>query len=144
MVLQQLLQLSNECSPCEWPWGMYAKPKPIIYLADKIRPLVSLFPMRAYRRNVEIVHNYVQRYVDKLLSLSSEDLANKAKGEMNFLDALALHTWDLKVITMGCILLSRDQSAYNPGTQGPTSRSPHSGKGKFTYIVMRFLLGHIY
>jgi hypothetical protein len=53
--------------------------------------------MKEYRRNVATVHAYVQRFVDKSLVLGADDLAQKTKGEMNFLDALAIHTRNPKV-----------------------------------------------
>lgn len=85
----------------------------IIARTSKARPLVPKF---AFRRNLKIVHHFVNFYIERALRMSPEELARKSKDDHSytFLHALAGFTRDRTVLRdqiMSILIAGRDTTA---------------------------------
>ncbi|KAH7136548.1 cytochrome P450 [Dactylonectria macrodidyma] len=75
-----------------------------------------LYPKFAFRRNLKIVHHFVNFYIERALRMSPEELARKSKDDHSytFLHALAGFTRDRSVLRdqiMSVLIAGRDTTA---------------------------------
>ncbi|RAL17279.1 cytochrome P450 [Aspergillus homomorphus CBS 101889] len=77
-------------------------------------PFNFLIPRKEFRKNLRIMDEFMQPYIERVLSLSPEELDQKLSSKDTFLDALARFTRDPKVLRdqlVAILLAGRDTTA---------------------------------
>ncbi|PYH41469.1 cytochrome P450 [Aspergillus saccharolyticus JOP 1030-1] len=80
----------------------------------RMGPFNFLVPRKEFRRNLRIMDEFLQPYIERVLSLSPEELDQKVSSKDTFLDALARFTRDSQVLRdqlVAILLAGRDTTA---------------------------------
>jgi cytochrome P450 len=88
----------------------------IFLYTDFPRPLNALIPRVVFKKQMTVINEFVNPYIEKALRLSPEELASKTKSDTGytFLHALAGFTRDRKVLRdqlVAVLLAGRDTTA---------------------------------
>lgn len=76
--------------------------------------LRAVSPETRLKRQLKVINDFVDPFIDEALALSPEELEAKSKKEYTFLHSLALFTRDRKVLRdqiIGVLLAGRDTTA---------------------------------
>jgi len=81
---------------------------------SNVRPLRFLFPRKKLNKQLKVINEFVEPFIDEVLAMSPEELEVKSKKEYTFLHSLALFTQDRKVLhdqIVAVLLAGRDTTA---------------------------------
>lgn len=84
------------------------------YILTKCRPLSPLLSRKKFREELQVMENFLQPYIQTVLSLSVEELEKNLSTRETFLDALARFTRDPRVLRdqlVAVLLAGRDTTA---------------------------------
>ncbi|KAL1966298.1 hypothetical protein VTN77DRAFT_4651 [Rasamsonia byssochlamydoides] len=80
----------------------------------RMGPLSPFMPRKKFREELKVMDDFIQPYIEKVLSLSPEELDKKVSKSDTFLDALARFTRDPRVLRdqlVAVLLAGRDTTA---------------------------------